>query len=55
MTNYEKIKAMDIAQMAEFIDDSVSDCDNCPAFANCVDGFGYCCAAIRDWLKEESQ
>lgn len=58
MTNYEKIKAMDIAQMAEFIDDMVSGCDYCPAYTDCLsdpDRPQRCSADIREWLKEESQ
>ena len=62
MTNYEKIKSMNVDKMAEFLENNFEmRCELCPH--NVVDdqgrcdlGFGFdCIAAIKAWLKAESE
>ena len=55
MTNYEKIKAMSIDVMAEFLQDR-SCCDTCKCDLDdnkCM-AIG-CYAGIKQWLLEESE
>lgn len=62
-TNYERIKNMNIEEMAEFIDDWFS-CSFCEFILNCRDSFypsciDYCVEErpkkIKQWLQAESE
>lgn len=56
MTNYEKIKAMSVEEMAEFINTDADDCINCPAFVFCdTVSDGSCHAIIEKWLESEAE
>lgn len=54
MNNFEKIKAMNVDEMAEFINNSVERCDlvcnskDCAFHRKCIDG-------IKQWLQQESE
>lgn len=48
MTNFERIKAMTIEEMAKFLCDMMPSCESyCPAFDVCRTG-------MDDWLEMES-
>ena len=49
MTNYEKIKAMSVDEMVDFIN-KTNACEKC-AHNNCCDG--ECRSGIREWLESE--
>lgn len=53
MTNYEKIKSMDISELAKFIDKNIS-CLDCLAYQICDDfPDSLCVDIIEEWLKME--
>lgn len=62
MTNYERIKAMSVEEMAKAICDGVSSdpCDYCPHASNGYECYGnYCegktnCDMVADWLNSET-
>lgn len=53
MTNYEKIKAMSVEEMAEQINEITTDCDSCPAMEYCVVDHKTCEETIQEWLEQE--
>ena len=54
MTNYEKIKAMSIEEMVEFIADNYRPCPTC-TYANTMDcGREPCHDGIVNWLQKEA-
>lgn len=61
MTNFEKIKAMDIEKMANMINYITNDCEFCPAMEICNiysdDGkyvsISCCKKEIKKWLESE--
>lgn len=55
MTNFEKIKAMSVEEMAELVNDKVdSECSECPASDYCAAStFTYCYEIIKEWLESE--
>lgn len=55
MNNFEKIKKMDIDELAEFIEKiaDTADCANCPAYDKCISGVS-CKINIKNWLKAEA-
>lgn len=55
MTNYEKIKAMSVEEMAEEIYTNMAchDCDLCPAGDICSDIANGCIYTIKEYLKNE--
>lgn len=54
MTNYEKIKAMSVEEMAEFLDTYIDDCEYC--FAKKVCGAEPSCfVTITKWLESEAE
>ena len=58
MTNYEKIKAMSVEEMANYISDSVSACEDCPAYrADTCDGMfsRMCEEELAKWLLQEAE
>lgn len=55
MTNFEKIKSMDIIELSTFIDQN-SGCLNCVAFQTCKDFPDLLCVdIIEKWLKMETE
>ena len=52
MTNHERIKQMTVEELAEFIDDRVSDCDGCPARVECKLA-ERCDKVMEIWLNSE--
>ncbi|MBQ4118970.1 MAG: hypothetical protein IJD45_01100 [Clostridia bacterium] len=55
MTNFEKIKAKNVEEMADFLCDN-SDCDVCPAYdANYCpnENMKICSKAMKKWLESE--
>lgn len=53
MTNYEKIKSMDISELSKFINQN-SSCLDCMAYKICDDFPNLNCdEIIEEWLKEE--
>ena len=58
MTNYEKIKAMSVEEMANYISDSVSVCEDCPAYrAETCDGLisRSCEEELAKWILQEAK
>ena len=60
MTNYEKIKAMSIEEMAKFFDSNKVYCHaeiQCPAFGKCMsEYFGRSCEwCVKKWLESEDK
>ena len=53
MTNYEKIKAMSVEEMADWINRTATDCDSCPEIKYCIPNHGTCQATIQDFLESE--
>lgn len=49
-TNFERIKAMSIDEMAEMLDYFNIDCTNCPVTLNCN---GKCYDQLKQWLESE--
>lgn len=53
MTNYEKIKAMSVEEMARWIDETIATrCDACPAEKICGIELS-CVSTIIKWLDSE--
>ena len=50
MTNFEKIKAMTVEEMADFLDRYIH-CDNCPAHYACL--HSSCFKSFYNWLEDE--
>ena len=55
MTNYEKIKNMNIDEMAKFISDSGGDCFFCPALDSCGGNCPDCEETIKTYLESEAE
>lgn len=56
MRNIDKIKAMSIDEMAEFITDLIPEtCEGCPAWNAGITECGCCFFAIRKWLESGSE
>ena len=58
MTNYEKIKAMSIDEMAELLYDTTFNdfvCNSCKAPNYCNGGIDECKEGIKQWLEQESE
>ena len=54
MTNYEKIKAMSVEEMAIFLYRNVADCEMCPAMKSCKASSELTCKErLLEWLKSE--
>ena len=54
MTNFEKIKAMSVEEMAMFLNDTTSVCLCCEYLTSCcVDGTYDCYEGTRKWLESE--
>lgn len=53
-TNYERILAMSVKELAEFVCDNTKDCGDCIGFAYCVCDAGHANGLI-EWLKMESE
>lgn len=54
MTNYEKIKAMSVEEMAGWFAHQIGgECYACPAGDICEMARGGCSGEIRDWLESE--
>ena len=55
MTNYEKIKAMSVEEMAEFFSIGMK-CYVCPASMGCFeDDYGGCSDHLVSYLKQEAE
>lgn len=55
MTNYEKIKAMSVEEMAKVMRDHI-DCRACPVYRTCHSPFGVMCPqALEEWLLQEAE
>ncbi|MBO5715054.1 MAG: hypothetical protein J6S23_01515 [Clostridia bacterium] len=57
MTNFEKIKAMSVEEMVEWIADMVEgECTFCPAFSFCeCDGNERCEDCMKKYLESEAE
>ena len=58
MTNFERIKAMTVEEMAalfEDIIDGLKSCHYCPAFKLCIETEETCDTAIKQWPESEAQ
>ncbi|MBO5715053.1 MAG: hypothetical protein J6S23_01510 [Clostridia bacterium] len=56
MTNFEKIKAMSVEEMRQFLFDCNKDCIFCPAYRSCKDHNGFSCFyKIYEWLESEAE
>lgn len=58
MTNYERIKAMTVDEMAEMFEEIFSylkSCGHCPAFGICMDTENVCIESVEKWLEREVQ
>lgn len=56
MTNYEKIKAMSVEKMAEFLMrvNHIYACDECVAYRSCPMTYGVSCRKfVAKWLEKE--
>lgn len=60
MTNFEKIKNMSVEELAQVMDNAISDCDWCPINKFCkihdndhFDEFITCSNTWMQWLKSE--
>ena len=56
MTNYEKIKAMSVEEMVNYISDSLNVCEDCPAYRDeTCDGLisRSCEEELAKWLLQE--
>ena len=56
MTNFEKIKAMSVEEMANFIltVNKITDCDTCIAYGICSMKYGVSCRKhMTEWLESE--
>lgn len=53
-TNYDRIVAMSLTELAEFICENRTDCCGCAGYDYCVRGAGHANGLI-DWLKKEVQ
>ena len=53
MNNFEKIKAMDIDEMAEFIDTISLCCEKACANPHCTGNQNLCLEHIKKWLESE--
>ena len=53
MTNFEKIKAMSVEEMARFMDEMLPDCDGCPAMKYCIVDHKTCEETIQKYLESE--
>ena len=52
MTNYEKIKAMSVEEMAKWFEYMPDDCSSCPAHVVCGVGLS-CVDTLIKWLESE--
>lgn len=56
MTNYEKIKAMSVEEMAISIFRDFTSCDGCPAAKLCKENMEELCSVlIEKWLLQEAE
>ena len=58
MTNFEKIKAMSVEEMAELLDKTTyagENCKNCPAISVCFITTDGCKAVFKKYLESEVQ
>lgn len=56
MTNYERIKAMSVDEMAVFLIDNEHDCQQCRFIEQCVSDWVISCEKrFKDWLLSESE
>ena len=58
MTNYEKIKAMSVDEMAKFLNNATLDlehCSCCPAYDICWEISASCETVFEKWLESEVQ
>lgn len=55
MTKFEKIKNMTIEEMADWLQDVISDCYYCPFFTESCDGCYTCFAGIMKGLESEDK
>ena len=58
MTNYEKIKAMSVEEMADFIFtvNKITDCDTCIAYGTCSMKYGVSCRKhMTEWLLKDDE
>ena len=53
-TNYERILAMNVKELAEFICDNTKECGDCKGFEYCVADDGHANGLIK-WLKKGVQ
>lgn len=56
-TNYERIKAMSVDEMAEFLSDYAS-CETCPRLYSCLrlgTTLDECKQVIKQWLESEAE
>lgn len=56
MTNYEKIKAMSVEEVADFLNGIKSSCCECPAIETCeANPYDLCGIVISKWLESEAE
>ncbi len=56
MTNFEKIKAMSVEEMAEYLYRNVADCEMCPAMKSCKAPTDIACKrTLLEWLEREAE
>lgn len=54
MTNFEKIKAMSVKEMASFLSEELNlVCDSCPVINTCTTNDNGCRANLQRWLESE--
>lgn len=53
MTNFEKIKAMSVEEMAKWFDEMSMECENCPAIKYCTVDHKTCEETIQGYLESE--
>ena len=56
MTNYEKIKAMSVEEMAKFIFMRIHTCEKCPASKLCEENIQELCVVLMEkWILQEAE
>lgn len=55
MTNFDKIKSLDVRAMAEFLNGFQEDASGVCVMIDKADCDGKCIACIREWLAEEAK
>lgn len=54
MTNFEKIKAMSVEEMAEYLFRNVAECEMCPAMVGCKAPTDFACKGrLLEYLESE--